>query len=248
MTNTEPVTSVAGMLLTRSFALEDIHIQRTGDGRTVEAYCAVFDSETEIHDHEGHYIEVIDPTAFNKVIRDAAPQGPRRSWNVGVFYHHGKDLYGGASERGSVPIGVPLEIRPDSKGCLTVTRYNRNPLAEEVLEAIREGAITGQSFTGRIVRSTPSLSGSQRRRGGYQPDGNGRLQTVRRMELGLAEYGPTPLPAYRDPMLVGVRSQMTTPQIEEPVSEDTPTGAVSRHEEIVQKNRAIGVTPDEPST
>ena len=57
----------------RTYALEDIHIVRAaqgGDGRTVEAYAAVFNDPAEIHDYEGHYIEVIDPAAFNQVPTD----------------------------------------------------------------------------------------------------------------------------------------------------------------------------------
>src|SRR6266568_7666268 len=55
----------------RLYPLEDIHILRSadgGDGRTVEAYAAVFGEPAEIQDHEGHYVEVIDPSAFNRAI------------------------------------------------------------------------------------------------------------------------------------------------------------------------------------
>ena len=38
----------------RCVALDDIAIQRGGDGRTVEAYAAVFDTPTEIRDQHGH--------------------------------------------------------------------------------------------------------------------------------------------------------------------------------------------------
>ena len=62
---------------TRTFPLEDIRIDPGGDGRTVTAYAAVFDTPTKISDFEGEYIERIHPAAFNKAIRDAAPQGNR---------------------------------------------------------------------------------------------------------------------------------------------------------------------------
>jgi hypothetical protein len=64
----------------------------------------------------------------------------------------------------------------------------------------REGAINAQSFTGAIIRSTPEL----RRGDKYRPRG-GQLTRVRRMELGLKEYGATPFPAYTGAELVGVR-------------------------------------------
>jgi HK97 family phage prohead protease len=197
-----PTELFGGPMFMRSFPLEDIRVKPGGDGRTVEAYAAVFDVEAEIQDFEGHYKEVIDRSAFDKVL--ARAQQPDGSWRVGVFYNHGMTIHGTPSDRGSMPVGTPELIRADGRGLLTVTKYNKNPLAEEALEAIRTGSITAQSFTGRIIRSTPSLSRADRRRGGYLPV-DGRLQTVRRMELGLVEYGPTPMPAYADAAIVGVR-------------------------------------------
>jgi HK97 family phage prohead protease len=201
-------------LFVRSYPLEDIKIlsraqgSEYADGRTVEAYVAVFDREAEIHDPEGHYVEVIDRAAFNKAISDSKPQGSRQVWRTGVFYNHGMTLYGTPSDRFSVPIGSPRDVRVESRGLLTVTRYNETPLAEEILEAIRSGDITGHSFTGRIIRSDPQRPPS--RRSGYQRSATGELQRVRRLELGLKEYGPTPFPAYIDAELVGVRSMLPT--------------------------------------
>ncbi len=197
-----PVELFGGPMFMRSFPLEDIHV-KPGDGRTVEAYAAVFDVEAEIQDFEGRYKEVIDRTAFDKVLARSQPKNGQ-GWRVGVFYNHGMTIHGTPSDRGSMPVGTPEDIRVDGRGLLTVTRYNKNALAEEALEAIRSGSITAQSFTGRIIRSVPSLSRSDRRRGGYAPV-NGQLQTVRRMELGLVEYGPTPMPAYADAAIMGVR-------------------------------------------
>ena len=184
--------------LVRSYPLEDIHIVRSGDGRTVEAYAAVFDSETDIRDPQGTYREVIDRAAFNRAIDKARPQGSRNYWLTRCFYNHGMTLHGTPSERFSVPIGVTQDIRVEPRGLLTVTRYSQTPFAEEILENIRNGAITGHSFTGRIVRSDPSLKPGQLYRG----------QTVRRLELGLSEYGPTPIPFYADAEIVGVRAAL----------------------------------------
>jgi HK97 family phage prohead protease len=197
-----PVELFGGPMFMRSYPLEDIHVKPGSDGRTVEAYAAVFDVEAEIQDFEGHYNEVIDRSAFDKVLSRA--QQSDGSWRVGVFYNHGMTLHGTPSDRGAVPIGTPELIRTDARGLLTVTRYNKTEQAEDILEAIRSGGITAQSFTGRIMRSDPTLSRADRRRGGYLPV-NGRLQTVRRMELGLVEYGPTPMPAYADAAIMGVR-------------------------------------------
>jgi HK97 family phage prohead protease len=176
---------VAPRLFERSYPLEDIAIRAGGDGRTVVAYAAVFDTQAEIRDFDGHYMETITRTAFDKTIAE-------RAGRVRVFYNHGKTLYGTPSERFSVPLGTPEEIRADDKGLLTVTRYNRNPLADEILEAIRNGDITSQSFSGKIIRSKRTRN-------------HGTLDTIVRTEMGLSEYGPTPIPSYDTASIVGVR-------------------------------------------
>lgn len=179
----------------RAFPLDDICIRSGGDGRTVEAYAAVFDTPTEIRDQQGHYREQIARSTFNKTISD-------RGTRFGVFYNHGKTLYGTPSDRGTVPIGTPVEPpRADGKGLVTVTRYNRTPLADEVLEAIRNGDITGQSFSGRVISSDVPTP-----RGGHRPGRDGQLTLVTRTEIALREYGPTPNPAYDEPMMTSIRS------------------------------------------
>lgn len=189
----------------RSYALEDIHVMRSagGDGRTVEAYAAVFGQEAEIRDFEGHYSEVIDPGAFNAAIAVASRASGGFPASVKVLYNHGNLNNGTPAERFQVPIGVPVEIRADTRGLLTRTRYSETPLADEILENIRNGAITAQSFVGRIERSDPQLRPGDRHR-----PRNGQLQTVRRMRLGLREYGPVLYPAYKGAEIVGVRGKV----------------------------------------
>jgi HK97 family phage prohead protease len=181
-----------------------VEIAVKDDGRTVEAYAAVFDVPARVSDVEGRYMEVIDRTAFNKAIADARPQGGRQAWKVGVFYNHGMTLHGESSDAFSVPIARTEHLEADSTGVLTVARYADTTLANDVLALIREGVITAQSFTGKIVRSSPQL----RTGGRYRPGNGGQLPTVRRLELGLQEYGPTPVPVYADAAVVGVRSQL----------------------------------------
>ena len=182
---------------TRAFALEDVQIRSGGDGRTVEMYAAVFGVPTEIQDQHGHYSEQIGRAAFNKTIAD-------RGTRFGVFYNHGRTLQGTPSERASIPLGSPVEEpRVDARGLVTVTRYNKTKFADDILESIRNGDIRGQSFSGRFIGSdlpTP--------RGGFRPDQRtGALTLVTRTEIAMTEYGPTPIPAYDEPMLIGVRSK-----------------------------------------
>jgi HK97 family phage prohead protease len=210
----------------RLYPLEDIHILRSadgGDGRTVEAFAAVFDDPAEIQDFEGHYVETIDRSAFNKVIADASRARGGFPGSVKVLYNHGMTIQGTPSERFSMPIGVPVDIRAEQRGLMTRTRYNETALAEEILENIRAGSITSQSFTGRIVRSDPQLRRGDR----YRPDSTGGLRTVRRTELGLREYGPVLWPAYSGAEILGVR--MSTPGAWEP-DETEGTGTPSDEE------------------
>lgn len=179
---------------TRAFPLEDIRIRGDADGddgRTVEAYATAFDTPAEIRDQDGHYMEAISRSAFNRTLS-------QNGTNFQVLYNHGMTLHGTPSERASTPIGKPLEIRPDGRGLYTVTRYNRTQLAEEVLESIRSGEITGQSFSGRFIHSDPPRVP---RRGRSQ-----ELPTVTRTEVALREYGPTPFPSYQEASVMGVRA------------------------------------------
>ncbi len=179
---------------TRSFALEDISIRSGGDGRTVEAYAAVFDTPTSIRDQDGEYEEVIDPTAFNRAIDHHQRAGHR----IPVMFNHGLTTMGTPSDLGSMPIGSTEEIKADRRGLFTRARYNSTPLAEAALENIREGSISAYSFAGAFKRSTPMAP-----RGGKYRNG----QTVRRTESTLREYGPTPFPAYQTAQIVGVRAE-----------------------------------------
>lgn len=176
----------------RIWPVDDVIVRSSGgDKRTVEAYCAVFDSPAEINDQHGRYREVIHRSAFTRAIS-------RGINSVQVYFNHGMRIDGSPSDLGSVPIGHPLEIRPDGKGLLTITRYNRSELADATLEAIRNGDIKGYSFRGRILRSDPERVPRVRP--------GGELPTVLRKELGLTEYGPTPSPYYADASVVAVRS------------------------------------------
>lgn len=181
----------------RAMRLEDIRIRAGGDGRTVEAYVATFDDPTEIVDQDGHYLEVNSRAAFDRSIAKHEGRFP-------VVYHHGLTLAGTPSDRGSVPIGVSTEMRTDQRGVLSVARYHGTDLADEVLEAIRAGAITGQSYGGRYLRSDPELRRGQQ----YRPAADGTLRTVTRREIALREFGPTPFPAYVGASILGVRAAL----------------------------------------
>lgn len=186
------------MLYDRAYPLDGIRILSRadgdyGDGRTVEAYAAVFNRKTEVKDVYGHYVEEINRSAFNRTL---SHNGTSKTL---VLYNHGNYL--GTNKPDSmaqIPIGKPLDIKPDNNGLMTITRYNKSEYADRILESIKNDEITGQSFQGQIYRSDPNRVPSARP---GQP-----LPIIRRLELGLSNYGPTPSPVYTDPMIVAIRS------------------------------------------
>lgn len=187
--------SGSSLLVTRAVPLDDIRIRKDGTGRTVDAYALVFNSPSEIQDQDGHYSEQNHPGAVNKSLAE-------RRDKIFCLYNHGKTLGGSPSDMWSVPIGKPIDMRADSRGLFTSTVYNKDPEADRILEAIRSGSLRGMSYTGVFVRSTPELKGAFAR---YAPDKDGNLPLVTRMEIALIEFGPTPIPAFSDAEVMGVR-------------------------------------------
>jgi HK97 family phage prohead protease len=188
--------------------LDDISIRSDGTGRTVEAYAAVFDQPAEIVDFEGHYMEQIGRNAFNQTIK-------RNGGRFPVFYNHGRTIGGTPSDMASLPLGSSTDVMPDAKGLRTVTRYNANPLADQVLESIRNGDIRGMSWSGRIISQDIKTP-----RTGFRAKPDGTLTLVTRTEIALKEFGPTPFPAYVGADIVGVRSLDLVRSIEEMSDED----------------------------
>lgn len=190
------VVRSAPNLFDRSYALDNIEIvsrAKGGDGRTVEAYAAMFNKPYEVHDQHGDYHEVIAPSAFDQTIKRGAVR------NAVCLYNHGMNLQGQPDPMAQIPIGTPLDIRADSRGLLTVTRYDMSEYSDRILAAIDNGSIRAQSFRGRIIRSSPNQMPGRSR--------SGALPTVTRHELGLSDYGPTPIPVNADAEIVAVRSR-----------------------------------------
>jgi HK97 family phage prohead protease len=178
----------------RWWPLDDIEISRAHtDGRTVVAYATVFDTPYPVSDQYGDYDEQVERSAFNKWLADGGPQ------RAMCLYNHGFTVHGTPSDLYSVPIGQPLEITPDGRGLKTITRYNEGPDADRILEALANGAIRGQSFRGRIVRSSPA----GRR---FALGRDGKRTMVTRHELGLTDYGPTPMPVNSGAEIMAIRS------------------------------------------
>lgn len=231
----------------RPFPLEDVRIltraEGYGSGTVVEAYATVFDQPAEIRDGQGHYMEVIDRTAFDMTLARLArsPGGIGRA--VKVLYNHGKTAEGAPAPEFQVPIGVPVDIRPESRGLLTRTDYDTaDAFTERILGKVKSGAINSYSFVGSIMRSDPDLRGPGDR---YRAR-NGTLQTVRRMALGLREYGPVLWPAYSGAEILGVRMQLPGASFDE----ETPVLTEFEDDEPVseQERSVTGSVPEDTTS
>ena len=188
------------MEFTRSFALEDISVRSGGNGRIVEAYATVFDTPSQVRDADGEYLEEIAPTAFNRAIEHA--RRAKGGFNIPVMFNHGMTLFHTPSEIDSMPIGVAQEIRPEKRGLFTRSLYHNTSRADDVLEAIKDGSVTAQSFSGAFKRSSPSVP-----RGGFRADKNGDLPLVRREESTLREYGPAVFAVHAGAEFIGIRAE-----------------------------------------
>jgi HK97 family phage prohead protease len=176
-------------LISRWVAIDDMDIHRVNrKAREVTAYATFFGQPAEIRDKHGHYWEEINRAAFNRTLSHGIGR-------VQVFYNHGYDLSGRPNILGAVPIATPVSVKPDSRGLLTIARYNDGDVAEAVLAAWEGGQIRGQSFSGKVYQD----------RSKGQRDG---LDYVERTELGLREFGPTHSPAYDGDGLVMMRSEL----------------------------------------
>ena len=181
---------------TRDLTLEDLTVRSDGSGRVVEAYAAAFrtadgrEIKAEIVDQEGHYREQLAPTSFDRTIHHKGLQ-------FGVLFNHGRTIDGSPNPAATMPIGVPEEVRADERGVFTRTRYLDNPLADQVLGAIKAGAIRAQSFSGRFTKSVRTW-----------PEGRGRgaLPLIMRHEVDMREYGPAVFAAYSEAAILGTRS------------------------------------------
>jgi HK97 family phage prohead protease len=173
----------------RTYLLEDMTLRSDGSGRVVEAYAAVFKKPTEIRDQDGHYNEDLDPSSFNRTIS-------HKGTNFGVLFNHARTVDGGPNPVASMPIAVPLEVKSDEYGVFTASRYLNNPLADWTLDAIKQGAIKAQSFSGKFLRSAKS----------YPQGRSNGLPLITRQEVNMREYGPAVFAAYADAAILGTRS------------------------------------------
>jgi HK97 family phage major capsid protein/HK97 family phage prohead protease len=171
-------------------ALPELRFDDSGtDGSpgTLTGYLAVFNDWSEINSaFEGHFMERLAPTAFDKTIADSGTR-------MKVTFNHGKDPH-----LGDKVLGIPTTLEPDEHGVryevpLFDTTYNR-----DLAPGLKAGAY-GSSFRFNVVQEDfdkkPAKSASNPR---GIPE-----RTVK--EVRMQEFGPVTFPAYPN-ATAGMRS------------------------------------------
>lgn len=167
-----------GGIFVRSFDFD--YRDKSGDGRTLEGYAAVFNSPSRIRDLQGDFDEIILPGAFTRSLESRTPV---------LQWDHGKD-----PRIGTAPIGSIEDLREDDHGLYVRARLFDHPDIERVRLAIEGRAVKGMSFRFEV----PSNGDTWTKRSG-EPD----LREIR--DADVHELGPVVFPAY-DTTSVSVRS------------------------------------------
>jgi HK97 family phage prohead protease len=93
------------------------------DARTFEGYAAAYGNVDSDND-------VIEQNAFAKSIKEGFPAG-----RIKVLWQHKADM----------PIGMPVEMREDSKGLWVKSRISKTAKGDEAIELMRDGVIDRMS-------------------------------------------------------------------------------------------------------
>jgi uncharacterized protein len=147
------------------------------DGRTVYGIVMPYDSETQVNDGDGPYIEVFRKGSFARSIQH---RGDRIKLNV----NHDKYK--------QLPIGRSTNLREDAKGLYGEFRVSDTEAGNETLTLIRDEV--ADSFSAGFI---PIVPGPR--------DPIPKTGVVERSEVKLDHVSVVAFPAYEDARITGVR-------------------------------------------
>lgn len=152
---------------TKTF-IEPAELKADFGQRLIEGYASVFNVVDLVGD-------VVMPGAFAKTITERQPRKL-----IKCFYDH------------SIPIGMPVELREDSRGLFTVNRISNVPEGDKVLQFVADGVCAHMSFAYDVIgREIVQREGAE---------------PIRRLtELKLYEEGPVHWPANEQAELLGMK-------------------------------------------
>jgi HK97 family phage prohead protease len=161
--------------------------EEDGEQPILFGHFARFNEWTEIDSWiEGHFMERIAPTAFDKTFRE-------RRDKIRVLFQHGRDPM-----IGDKPIAEPLVMKRDTEGAYYEARLF-DGVPDLILDGLRAGQY-GASFKMEVLREE-----WEDEPGPSDENPNGIRQTTIK-EVRLHEFGPVTFPAYAG-ATAGVRSE-----------------------------------------
>ena len=140
-------------------------------GRKVEGYAAVFNSEAEL----GEFRECIAPGAFRSSIASGR--------SIRALYNHDSGAVLGTTQ------GKTLELQEDAKGLRFSLELPDTTVGRDVAELVKRGDVSGCSFGFRVAP------------GGDKWEQRGHTMVRTLTDVDLAEITLTADPAYRDTTL-----------------------------------------------
>lgn len=153
----------------------DLKIRSDGDGRTIHGLLMPFDRPTRISNTiEGTFVEIFRRGSFARTINEAG-----RKVRLQVLH----------DERTRLPIGASTVLTEDTDGLRGAFRVSKTRQGDEVLELIRDQALTGFSIGFRSISDRKPKPG-----------------VIERIEVALHEVSVVASPAYDDARVAGVRS------------------------------------------
>ncbi len=158
----------------RSYAAE-LEVRAGGDGRTIEGTIVPYGQEARIGPRT---VEMFHPGAFAGTRPEAVP----------LLTLHNRE---------TLPIGRAVELRDEPARWYGAFRVSKTSLGDEVLELVRDGALTGLSV-------------------GFYPVPGGDRWTrdrarVERIRARAHHVGVVPFPAYDDARIAAVRAAIPPP-------------------------------------
>lgn len=141
---------------------------------TIQGYSSVFNQWYSIRDFFGEYEERVDPSAFDKTLKDGGDV-------IGLF-NHNVDY-----PLGSIAAGTMRQGTDKSGLWYEIDAALDSPQAKSVVVAVERGDVSGSSITFQIVRDSWKDE--------FDDDGNLVSEERTILEARLFEHGPVTTPA-----------------------------------------------------
>jgi len=170
MANTASETSTSGMVIAKSIPVKPSDFTVEAEGREIIAYASRFG----VIDHDD---EMVHKGAFAKSISERVAKGLVRYRS----YHR-------------EVIGVLRHAAEDDEGLLTIGRVSKVRAGDEMLELIKDRAITTMSFIGKLIKGDTSRMADR------------VIKHLR--EIALFEVGPVDFAANEEAVILAVKSMI----------------------------------------